>query len=128
MQILLKFNNCSKSAEFTNTSFHHEFLLLSYEMKSLLCNFEHPPSPEWPPAPPMERFSTLDCFYTNRYTMFDMPELKNLMGKKNTCNFFSIQIFMLTSQVISDSDNYLHYQERATQGSLSWIWGDLGWI
>lgn len=29
-------------------------------MKSLLCNFEHPPGPEWQPAPPMKRLSTLD--------------------------------------------------------------------
>lgn len=29
-------------------------------MRSLLCNFEHPPGPEWQPAPPVERLSTLD--------------------------------------------------------------------
>lgn len=29
-------------------------------MKSLLCNFEHPPGPEWQPEPPVERLSTLD--------------------------------------------------------------------
>lgn len=31
-------------------------------MRSLLCNFEHPPGPGWQPAPPVGRLSTLAHF------------------------------------------------------------------
>lgn len=72
-------------AQFTNT----ESLLPSCEMKSLLCNFEHPPSPEWQPAPPMERLSTLDhlhkqinnAWQKTQHQLWQSKRQETLLGK-----------------------------------------------